>query len=417
MSQDSHRGSSDVEQGRTESVPIVNGRFKPTADDDACFNLWNTYVEQAWYYDKRLLEGWKGDMDGMLLFSALYSAALTAPIVESYQKLQQDPADATLAVLTQMSQQLASLSNGTAAPFREPRAFEPDTSALICNMLWFLSLALALTCSLLATFVQQWVRDFLHKTTIRPSPVVQARVLAFSYLGLRRFGLHTFVDIIPILLHISLLFFFAGLVAFLFPINRPLMYLMAGFLTIFMLVYTVLSYMPLVWLDTPYRTPVSDLLWRVGNRLRGLILRYHQLPGADLSLTEAMLEMSLKDPSKRDQQCMTFTMKLLNHDTELLPMFVAIPEAVLSGNGVRLENLNVIAPILTSPDPDANIVSRISNFISGSGRSVDPNRQELHMEISLRALWSMAHLVIRHATEGSHSDTPVFRSAEHPQQF
>ncbi|KAK7462713.1 hypothetical protein VKT23_007300 [Stygiomarasmius scandens] len=412
MSQDPARDSSiDVEKGGIETKPTLNGRYKPTADDDACFKLWNTYIEQAWDYDYKLLEGWKGDMDGMLLFSALYSATLTALIVESYQKLQQDPADATLAVLTQVSRQLASMSDGTAAPFQDLPAFELEPSVLICNMLWFLSLALALTCSLLATFVQQWVRDFLHKTTIRPSPVVQARVLAFSYFGLRRFGLHTFVDIIPILLHLSLFLFFAGLVAFLLPINRPLMYLLAGVLVVFMVVYTGLSCMPLVWLDAPYRTPVSDLLWRVGNRLRGSFFRVHRLPNDDLSLTEAMLEMSLRDSSERDRQCMTFTMKLLNHDSELLPMLGAISEAILGPSSVRFANATLIEPLLQAPDPEENIVSRISHFVSVSGTSTDPVQRERDKFISLKALWSLARLVVEQSLRRSHlslPDSPVF---------
>ncbi|THV04809.1 hypothetical protein K435DRAFT_615879, partial [Dendrothele bispora CBS 962.96] len=135
--------------------------------------------------------------------------------------------------------------------------FELETAYVVCNTFWFLALALALTCSLFATFVQQWVRDFLHKTTVQRSPVAQARVLAFLYFGLRRFGMHTFVDVIPILLHISLLFFFAGLVAFLQPINRLLTYLMVCILGVFLLVYMSLSCIPLLYLDAPYRTPVS----------------------------------------------------------------------------------------------------------------------------------------------------------------
>ncbi|KAK7462711.1 hypothetical protein VKT23_007298 [Stygiomarasmius scandens] len=409
MSQDPSRNSSiDVEKGGIETKPTVNGRYKPTADDDACFKLWNTYIEQAQDYDRKLLEGWKGDMDGMLLFSALYSATLTAFIVESYQKLQQDPADATLAVLIQVSRQLASLSDGTAAPFQDLPAFELEPSVLISNMLWFLSLALALTCSLLATFVQQWVRDFLHKTTIRPSPVVQARVLAFSYFGLRRFGLHTFVDIIPILLHLSLFLFFAGLVTFLLPINRPLMYLMASILIIFVLVYTGLSCMPLVWLDAPYRTPVSDLLWRAGNRLHGFFFRVHRLP-KDLSLTEAMVESSLKDSSERDRQCMKYTVKSLNHDTELLPMLGAVSEAILGPTGIRFDNATLISPLLQAPDPEENIVSRISHFASVSGTSTDPAQREKDKLVSLKALWSLARLVVEHSPQKPViSDPPVF---------
>ncbi|THV04802.1 hypothetical protein K435DRAFT_624561, partial [Dendrothele bispora CBS 962.96] len=67
---------------------------------------WATYLAQAQNYDKLLLEGWKGDMEGMLLFVLRTAAILTALIIESYQKLQEDPADATVAILTQISQQL-----------------------------------------------------------------------------------------------------------------------------------------------------------------------------------------------------------------------------------------------------------------------------------------------------------------------
>ncbi|KAF5368877.1 hypothetical protein D9758_002995 [Tetrapyrgos nigripes] len=386
----------------------VRERFKPTSDDDACFKLWNMYISQAQEYDKALIESWKSDMDGMLLFSALYSAVLAAFIIESYKNLQQGPASTTSDLLVQMSKQLALLSNGTVFTFEEPTSFHPTASSLACNFLWFLSLALALTCSLLATFVQQWTRDFLHKTTMRPSPVVQARVLAYSYFGLRRFGMHTFVDIIPILLHISLFFFFAGLVAFLLPVSFPLMCLMASVLAGFMLIYCGLSSIPLVFLDAPYRTPLSGFLWCYGNRLRGYIIRLHGLRG-DLSLTEAMIEKSLQKSSGRDSQCMEYTMKQLNFDTELVPMFEAIPEAVLSPRGgVRLENFKLVASLIQSSEPENSIVSRISHFISISGTSSDPANQVRDMTYCLKALRSLALLVIQKPTQNDVDDTPMF---------
>ncbi|KAF5369069.1 hypothetical protein D9758_002975 [Tetrapyrgos nigripes] len=400
-----HGGAADPEKN---DLPFSNGRFKPTSDDDACFKLWNMYISQAQEYDKALIESWKSDMDGMLLFSALYSAVLAAFIIESYKNLQDDPASTTSDLLVQMSRQLALLSNGTVFTFEEPTSFHPTATSLVCNLLWFLALALALTCSLLAAFVQQWTRDFLHKTTMRPSPVVQARVLAFSYFGLRRFGMHTFVDTIPILLHISLFFFFAGLVAFLLPVSFPLMCLMAGVLAGFMLIYCGLSYIPLVFLDAPYRTPLSDFLWRSGNRLHGYIIRLHGLHG-DLSLTEAMIEKSLQESSDRDSQCMEYTMKQLNFDTELVPMFEAIPEAVLSPRGgVRLENFKLVASLIQSSEPENSIVSRISHFISISGTSSDPANQVRDMTYCLKALRSLALLVIQKPTQNDVDDTLMF---------
>ncbi|KAF5345907.1 hypothetical protein D9758_011400 [Tetrapyrgos nigripes] len=381
----------DLEKNENEPDTNCAGRFKPTADDDACFQLWNVYISQAHEYDKTLLEGWKKDMDGMLLFSALYSASLTALIVESYKKLQLDPADLTTSLLTTISLQLASSNGTTTTVGLLDTSFKPTTSSLICNMLWFLSLALALTCSLLATFVQQWTRDFLHKTTMRPSPVVQARVLAFSYFGLRRFGMHTFVDVIPILLHISLFLFFAGLVAFLLPVNLPLTILMACVLFIFMLVYSALTLHPLLFLDTPYRTPLSDFLWRIAN---GFAVRQHGLSDDDLSLTEAMVEKSLHRSPERDRRCMEFTMTLLTHDTELIPMFEAVSEALASSraSGVRHENFGIIAPLLQSSVPEINIISRIRNFISGSSTPGESTTKAL--KSCLHALNLLARLVI-----------------------
>jgi hypothetical protein len=49
----------------------VPGRFKPSSDDDACYKLWNMYIGQAQEYDKALIESWKSDMDGMILFVCL----------------------------------------------------------------------------------------------------------------------------------------------------------------------------------------------------------------------------------------------------------------------------------------------------------------------------------------------------------
>ena len=38
---------------------------------DASSKMWSVYVGEAERYDKRLVESWKGDMDGMLIFVRL----------------------------------------------------------------------------------------------------------------------------------------------------------------------------------------------------------------------------------------------------------------------------------------------------------------------------------------------------------
>ncbi|CAK5278550.1 unnamed protein product, partial [Mycena citricolor] len=95
-----------------------------------------------------------------------------------------------------------------------PTAFSPPLSSLICNALWFTSLALSLSCALVATLVEQWAREYQHRTTMFSSPSVRARVYMYLYYGLRRFNMHAVVGIPPVLLHGALVLFFAGLVAF-----------------------------------------------------------------------------------------------------------------------------------------------------------------------------------------------------------
>ncbi|KAJ7144015.1 hypothetical protein C8R44DRAFT_558813, partial [Mycena epipterygia] len=114
-----------------------------------------------------LVESWKADMEGMLIFSGLFSASLTAFLIESYRTLQPDSGDTTVQILTQISEQLMAMSNNASFMSPESPSFQPTPSSLVCNTLWFISLSLSITCALLATLVEQWAREFLHKTETR----------------------------------------------------------------------------------------------------------------------------------------------------------------------------------------------------------------------------------------------------------
>ncbi|KAJ6545443.1 hypothetical protein B0H19DRAFT_907503, partial [Mycena capillaripes] len=56
---------------------------------------WAVYVSEAEKYDRGLVESWKSDMEGLLIFAALFSSILTAFIIESYKSLNPDPANLT----------------------------------------------------------------------------------------------------------------------------------------------------------------------------------------------------------------------------------------------------------------------------------------------------------------------------------
>ncbi|KAF7323620.1 hypothetical protein MKEN_00582500 [Mycena kentingensis (nom. inval.)] len=100
-------------------VQQPTGRPKATelsSEDAGASKLWAVYVKEAEKYDTALVESWKDDMDGMLVFAGLFSGVLSTFLGASYGLLQPDSGDTTVQLLTQISQQLA--GNTT--------AFNPD---------------------------------------------------------------------------------------------------------------------------------------------------------------------------------------------------------------------------------------------------------------------------------------------------
>ncbi|KAJ7606935.1 hypothetical protein DFH06DRAFT_1018908, partial [Mycena polygramma] len=251
--------SKEPEQSIWEEEPA----YSEAESRQASAKLWSIYIGEAERYDKALVESWKADMEGMLIFSGLFSASLTAFLIESYQTLQPDSGAVTVQLLTQISQQLAAPSTNTSLAAIDGSEFQPTTSSLVCNTLWFISLTLSITCALLATLVEQWAREFLHRTEKHPSPIRRARVFSFLYFGVRRFGMHVVVDLIPLLLHVALILFLAGLIAFLIPINQFMVGLISASLAIFLVVYAIMTLLPIISSDCPYRTPFSGFAWRI----------------------------------------------------------------------------------------------------------------------------------------------------------
>ncbi|KAJ6611981.1 hypothetical protein B0H10DRAFT_1807640, partial [Mycena sp. CBHHK59/15] len=115
--------------------------------------------------DKVLVEDWKSDMEGILIFicAGLFSMILTAFIVESYKTLTLDPGDATVTILERISDHIATSLNGTTVSMSHAISFIPTTTSLLCNTLWFISLGLSLSSAMIATLVEQWSKNFIYK--------------------------------------------------------------------------------------------------------------------------------------------------------------------------------------------------------------------------------------------------------------
>ncbi|KAJ7831027.1 hypothetical protein B0H14DRAFT_3464421 [Mycena olivaceomarginata] len=210
-------------------------------DEAAGAKIWSVYISEASKHDKALVKSWKSDMDGLLIFAGLFSAILTAFLIESYKTLSPDSGDNTVLLLTQISLQLSGIANGSSIDIPPSEPFVPPTSSLVCNAFWFISLGLSLSSALIATLVEQWAREFQHRSEMRSAPIIRARIFTYLYYGLKRFKMPAVVEVIPLLLHASLISFFMGLVAFLVPVNNDIMILSVFLLALMTLVYIALT--------------------------------------------------------------------------------------------------------------------------------------------------------------------------------
>ncbi|KAK7030321.1 hypothetical protein VNI00_014243 [Paramarasmius palmivorus] len=159
-------------------------------------------------YDDGMVLGWKEDIDTLLVFAGLFSAVVTAFLIESYQWLSEDT---TVVILTQISQQL----NGTQT---QSTPFTPEASSIRINCFWFLSLIFSLTSALFGLLCKQWLRE--HQRDV-PTRTV-AENLALRQLrrdSFEKWGVASFLSALPILLEIALVFFFVGVLDLLWTLH------------------------------------------------------------------------------------------------------------------------------------------------------------------------------------------------------
>ena len=125
-----------------------------------------------------------------------------------------------------------------------------------------MSLAISLTCALLATSIQQWTRRYIKNTQPkRCPPHERARKRAFFADGMNEIliPLPRAVEGMPALLHLAVFLFFAGLLIFLFNTNNHVAIPVTSWIALFLLVYICVTLMPIVRPSSPYHTPFSSL--------------------------------------------------------------------------------------------------------------------------------------------------------------
>jgi len=141
-------------------------------------------------------------------------------------------------------------------------SFDPDNFVITSTArwitgLWIGSLVLSLFVSLNAILAQQWVEEFNSRME---STAASNRRWAWRHMyftqGVEDWNLDLFIASLPLLLHVSLLLFFVGLVLFWFPMDELVAVLLIGISVFSILFYFGTTLAPLIWPDCPTSTPL-----------------------------------------------------------------------------------------------------------------------------------------------------------------
>ncbi|KAH9016780.1 hypothetical protein EDB85DRAFT_1874836, partial [Lactarius pseudohatsudake] len=151
--------------------------------------------------------------------AGLFAAVITAFLVDSLKNFQPDPAQQSayyeqqsVAMLAQISQQIASIAPQVSVPSTPPPPYIPEPSSVTdrqVNGLWILGLVLSLSAALLATFIQQWVRSYMVVLQRYDHPLRRARFRQFFFEG--AWLTKIMATMVSLLIRLLLISFFIGL--------------------------------------------------------------------------------------------------------------------------------------------------------------------------------------------------------------
>ncbi|KAF7302997.1 hypothetical protein MKEN_01262600 [Mycena kentingensis (nom. inval.)] len=359
-------------------------------------SVWGLYVKLQTDHSKNLASQWKGDMSAILIFAGLFSSSLTTFLIESYRTLTPDPNEALMLQLTQL---VLAQTNATLPPITVSASsnFRTPTSALICNTLWFSSLAFSLICALSATMVDNWARNYILAIENSAAVHKRARMAAYLNRGVRIFAMNGLVELIPTLLHISLLLFFAGLVEFLRPVNTTLSNLVLGMLILCSLLYFVATLLPILYSHCPYYTPLSGLWWRA---LRELGLLRREDDGiASSYVYDSMSQAREADATRisperdnRDLESMRWTLSNLREDEELEEFLDFVPQMISS---IDYSAKLLLHQLLHDRDLSISLRYRIPRLLRTCGDgNMSARATHKRAATCLHAIWALGMMAV-----------------------
>jgi hypothetical protein len=243
-----------------------------------------------------------------------------------------------------------------------------------------MSLVFSLSAALLATLVQQWVRDYMHVFQRYSNPLKSARLRQYLYEGVEGWYMPAVAESVPGLVHVSLFLFFLGICDELFALNTTVG--IATIVPIFIcgLLYVLSMFAPIINPKSPFQNPFSSTIWYLMQK--ALPRRYSDRAsdGARKNVSSDMptgkLQLAMEeneDRKERDVQAIQWLIDNSTEDDEMESFAMAIPGTFTSRWGVE-----VWRKVSEDVDSGPNDLTVRSQADSDSQVSVPPSHGSLH---------------------------------------
>ncbi|KAJ6569243.1 hypothetical protein B0H19DRAFT_1134947 [Mycena capillaripes] len=234
--------------------------------------VWLVYNDESTIFDNDMIVESGDNLDILLVFAGLFSAVLTTFVAQTSQALSLDNTAISNSILLELVALQRAQANGTSFDSIPPAdtSFTVSRTDIWVNGLWFTSLALSLSTALLAVLAKQWLRQY--SSFIAGSARTRALIRQFRYVCFDKWGVRLIISLLPTVLHLSLFLFMAGLVVFLFPLNRTLAAVVACVAGLLCGTYIITNVLPIIIIQCPFRTPLSAVLFPLYHPARALTI-------------------------------------------------------------------------------------------------------------------------------------------------
>ncbi|KAK0476673.1 hypothetical protein IW261DRAFT_1489514 [Armillaria novae-zelandiae] len=215
--------------------------------------IWRIYTDEARKADARMTEGWNRSIDVLLVFTGLFSAVQTTFIIQTYQMMVPNGSDTTNALLVQ----LLSLQFGNTVLTNLPTTSSVPPTHWV-NGLWFAALACSLSTALISMLAKQWLQAYVPH--VSGTLQYRSRQRQSRYMQLEAWHVPAIIDALPLLLHVALLLFFAGLIVLMWTADLAITIATWAIVAFAYIFYLASVCLPLIYDDCPYYHPVTNYL-------------------------------------------------------------------------------------------------------------------------------------------------------------